>query len=104
MDAIAALAKFGVDGHHDGLAAERPAPDPGVDVAMRVVGELDRQLRAFERVVEPNDQPSDVATDVHHHRPPFGGRFVGVGDAVSVGVFVSVHRAHGAPTFSGTTS
>ncbi len=69
-----------------------------------VLGELDRQLGALQGVVEANDQTSDVTTDVHHHRPPFGSRFVGVGDAVPMSVFVSVHRIHGAPTFSGTVS
>src|SRR6185295_9949946 len=90
VNPIAALAQFGVHGDHNGLTSQGPAPDAGVDVALRIVGKLDRQLRPFQGIVEPHDQPSDVTTDVHHHWATLGWRLVHVSDAMPMGVLVCI--------------
>ena len=76
VNPVAALAQFWIHGHNHGFTPQGPTPDAGVDVAFGIVGELDRQLCPFQRIVEPNDQPTDVATDVHHHWAAFGSGFV----------------------------
>ena len=50
-----------------------------MDVSLRVVGELDRQLRSFQGVVQPNNQSADVASDVHHDGASSGDPVVRVG-------------------------